>query len=331
MDVEAIIDKLAEFGYVRTNKITGNYYSIYCPFHKDGQERRASCGVLLHEEWRNGQKYPEGWTHCFTCGAAHTLLELVEFVLSQHAVSRSAVDWLTENVPGFVVDDSFELLVPVDLMQSITNKFAVDYIKRQQSGPEYEGVSEEQLASYRYVVPYMYERGLTDELIEAYDIGFDANWIPPGKKDPVPCITFPVRDQNKHTLFLCRRSVKGKLFNYPANVTKPVYGIEMIPKGTKSVVVCESCIDALTAVKYGYPAVALLGTGNTYQIQQLKELGIPEYVICTDGDDAGRRAAAKLYRNLKSVAIVWRVAMPDGKDINTVTKEEFDQLYAERE
>ena len=81
---------------------------------------------------------------------------------------------------------------------------------------------------------------------------------------------------------------------------------------------------------YEKPAVALLGTGNSYQIQQLKELGVNEFVLAFDPDEAGRKATEKLKRALHSVAIVWSYAnIPAGKDINDLTKDEFDNLYVE--
>ena len=173
----------------------------------------------------------------------------------------------------------------------------------------------------------MYERKLTDEIIAKYDVGYDANWIPPGRKKKVPCITFPVRDEYGRTLFFCRRSIEGKLYNLPTGVTKPVYGLDMIPKGTKSVIICESILNALTLVEYNYYAVALLGTGNSYQLSQLRRLGCHEYVLCFDGDEAGRRATEKLRKHLQDIAIVWSIVMPEGKDANDCTKQEFDMLY----
>jgi len=328
MDVPAILEKLSEYQFVRLNRPINGWYSIYCPFHNDGNERRASCGISLHDEYRNGQHYPQGFCHCFTCGAAYTMEEFVTELLKRHHIDRSGRDWLVENVPGFSVEDiEFEYLLPKDLLDQAIGNFAVSRLQQMENPVKY--VSEEELASYRFTVPYMYERKLTDEIIEEYDIGFDVNWIPPGRKKPVPCITFPVRDKYGRTLFFCRRSVEGKLYNYPEGVTKPVYGIDRVQPG-KPVVICESCINALTARVYGYQAVALLGTGNSYQIQQLKELGVEEFVICTDGDDAGRRAARKLQKALSSCSIVWTVEMPDGKDLNDLTKEEFDELYKNR-
>lgn len=71
----------------------------------------------------------------------------------------------------------------------------------------------------------------------------------------------------------------------------------------------------------------MLGTGNSYQIQQLQELGVHEFILAFDPDEAGRRATAKLKRALKSVAIVWEFeGIPIGKDINNLSLEEFNAL-----
>lgn len=300
---------------------------IYCPFHNDGKERKPSCGILLVDEFRGGKKYPQGFTHCFTCGYAHTIDQTITDLLKQQNIQKSGVDWLVENIPGFELEDTeSDFLIPNELMGALLSKYAVDYISTLTSKKQ-EYVSEAELAKYRFTVPYMYERKLTDELIEKFDVGFDANWIPPGRKKPVPCITFPVRDINGNTLFFCRRAISTKLFNYPQGVTKPVYGLYELPNGCKSVVVCESCFNAITSTRYGRPAVALLGTGNSYQIQQLKELGVREFILAFDPDEAGQRATAKLKKALRSVAIVWSFdGIPPGKDINDLTQEEFDAL-----
>lgn len=327
MDVEKILRKLEELQYVRLSKITGDYYTVYCPFHKDGQERKPSCGVLLRDQYRNGQKYPAGFWHCFTCGAAKTMVEAVTEILKSKNIGKSGLDWLKENIDGFEPDREFQSLIPDDLMMNVNEKFAMNYINAVVNGNKSTYVSEEELASYRFTVPYMYQRGLTDELIDMYDIGFDANHIPPGRKKPLPCITFPVRDAKGNTLFFCRRSIEGKYFNYPQEVTKPVYGLYELDRAAKRVVICESCLNALTVRKYGDQAVALLGTGNSYQIKQLRESGIREFITAFDPDEAGRKATAKLKRALKDVAIVWSFqGIPEGKDMNDLSYQEYKSL-----
>jgi len=330
VDIIQIVNILEAHGLLHPTKQMQDWYQCKCPFHGGGNEKKPSFGISLHDQYRGGQSYPAGMYHCFACGASGNLVKLVTEILKLHDIKMTGQEWLIANVPGYDPEADFDYLIPESMMDAINNKYAIDYIQKiTQPQPDY--ISEGELASYRFIVPYMYERKLTDEIIEKYDVGYDAKWVPPGRVKPVPCITFPIRDASGNTLFLCRRSIQGKLYNYPQGVTKPVYGIDMIPEGTHSLVICESCINTLTSVIYGKPAVGLLGTGNSYQIQQLKQLGMDEFVICTDGDDAGRHAAQKLKKQLQSVAFVWVIPMPDGKDLNDLTKEEFDQLYAERE
>lgn len=328
MDVLKILDKLSSLKLIRVNRQIGNYMNIYCPFHSDGNEHRPSCGVLLHTEVRNGQTYPEGFTHCFTCSYAKPMNKMIDDLISTRNISTADYEWLKTEVGDLSDNREFDSLLPDGISEALMNKYAINYTLALQNKSQ-TFVSEEELAKYRYTVPYMYERKLTDPIIAEYDIGVDLNWIPEGKKNPIPCITFPVRDIEGRTLFLCRRSIKGKIYNYPQGVTKPVYGIDRVTNKS-SVIICESCINALTARTYGYQAVALLGTGNSYQISQLKELGVREYVLCMDGDDAGRRASNKLKRSLCSTSLIWTINMPDGKDLNDLSREEFEELYEQR-
>lgn len=332
MDVVAILEKLQSLNLIRLNKVSGDYYSCYCPFHSDGKERRPSFGILLHDQYRNGQSYPKGFSHCFTCQHADTLPNTITRILKTKSISKSGLDWLKENIPDFEDPDQFEFesLLPKNIVNQLNNKFAIDYIKSA-TNQAVMYVSESELQGYRFIVPYMYERKLTDEIIEKFDIGYDANYIPKGAKNKVPCITFPVRDIKGNTLFICRRSIKGKNFYLPENCGKSVYGIYEFPKTCKRVIIAESCINALTAYSYGYPAVALLGTGTSYQLDQLKSLGVSEFIIGTDPDEAGDRAAKRIKLALKDVAIVRRMnGIPEGKDLNDLTKEEFVNIYDNR-
>lgn len=330
IDVELILHKLESLNMIRLNKITGDYYSVYCPIHKDGQEKRPSCGILLKDIYKGGKKYPAGWCHCFGCGYAKSLPDLISDLLKKHNISKSGIDWLKENIPGFDADSDIDLLIPKELAQAIDSSMAIDFFKKLQSNQK-SYISEEELAQYRFTVPYMYERKMTDEAIELFDVGFDAHFVPPGWKNEVPCITMPVRDVNMRTLFLCRRSIEGKFFFYPKDVIKPLYGIELIPPGCKSLVIVESCINAITCFVFGYVAVALLGTGDDYQIQQLRSLGIREFVLCLDPDPSGEKGVKRLKRGLQDVAIVWNIILPDNKDVNQCTKDEFDLAYQHKE
>ena len=104
-----------------------------------------------------------------------------------------------------------------------------------------------------------------------------------------------------------------------------------LPKGTKTVVVCESVFNALTAAVYGYPAVALFGTGTPAQARALQRLGLVEVVLAFDPDDAGKGGARRMRKRLMDTCLVSELdGIPEGMDVNDLSKEDFDYLYQHR-
>lgn len=67
---EQLLEDIREYVKIKTGKLylrnikrTGDNIMITCPFHKDGQERRPSCGIRLTPD-----EYSSiGTVHCFTC------------------------------------------------------------------------------------------------------------------------------------------------------------------------------------------------------------------------------------------------------------------------
>ncbi len=328
MDVSQILQELANYNLIRLNRQRGNWYSIYCPFHSDGNEKRPSCGVLIHSEIRNGITYPEGMFHCFTCGTSLNMKTAVERILAVNKAEPKVKEHFEKLLETTLKENDYEKLIPGNVTKSVISKYGIEY--NTFAKPEIEYVSEEELKKYRYTVKYMYDRKLTDEIIQKFDIGFDKDYIPPGRKNPVPCITFPVRDETGKTLFIARRSIEGKQFYLPKNINKPIYGIYELPKDTKSVIITESCFNALTCYVYGKPAIALFGTGTQLQMEKLKTLGIREFTLGLDGDDAGLKSSKKFKKVLKECAIIRTMQMPPDKDINDLTKEEFTEIYNNR-
>ena len=182
-------------------------------------------------------------------------------------------------------------------------------------------VTEEELDSYRYYHPYWEKRGITDErLIELFDLGYDIK---------TSCITMPIRDKDGTVVFVARRSVKTKWFNYPQGVHKPLYGLyeySLQSDKMNTVFICESMIDALLLWQSGFYAFALNGLGSDTQIRELNELPIRHYILCTDNDGAGQRARQVLRNGLKR-KLITEIAFPlNRKDVGECTKEEIDNI-----
>ena len=280
-------------------KDSGNDIMVSCPVHKKGKESKPSCGV----------NKDSGMFHCFTCGIAGPFDVFISYCLGYDDNGEQGYKWLVENY----LDESYITRKGVDLQKRKT------YVE-----PNY--VTNEELDTYRYYHEYMWKRKLTPELVEMFDVGFDENFELNGKK--IPCITFPVLDIAGNCLFVARRAVKTKLFHYPKQAEKPLYALNLAVKnGVKEIVVCESILNAITCYKYGKPAIALLGTGSSSQAEALKYCGFRHIILALDGDSAGDKGRDRLANALYDTVRLSYLKTPrDGRDINDLTKEEFEKL-----
>lgn len=289
------------------------HIQICCPYHNNGQERRPSAGL----------RKSDGIFHCFACNETHSLPEVIShcFGHDEDVIGTFGWQWLLKNFATVQIEERKD--VNLDFSRYSANS-VLGISNRSSSGSSDRGsdfVTEEELDKYRYFHPYMYKRGLTDEIIELFDIGYD--------KD-TDCITFPVRDACGNTLFIARRSVKSKFFNYPEGVEKPLYGLYELLKfqynreGIQEVIVCESMLDALSFWTVGKYAVALNGLGNDLQFKQLKELPCRKIILATDMDERGLSARKRLRQNIGDRKLITEYIFPSGKkDANECTKEEL--------
>lgn len=288
-----------------TFKVGPNNIQFNCPIHNEGQERKPSCGISTS----NKEGVPAGTVHCFACGYTNNLEGMISHCFGRDDNGVFGREWLIKNF----------LTISVESRKDLNLDFSRTSISKNQKY-----VEESELDSYRFYHPYMFKRKLTEEVIDKFDIGYDNHFELNGKV--LRCITFPVRDELGNVLFIGRRSIDTKIFHYPEGVSKPVYGLYELPKDCPEVIVCESMFNALTCYVYGRPAVALLGLGTDAQYEQLKKLPCRKVIAAFDPDAAGARATLRLKKALGKTKLVTSFLIPEGKDINDLTREEFDNL-----
>jgi DNA primase len=176
------------------------------------------------------------------------------------------------------------------------------------------------LEAYNQFHPYMKTRKLTDEVIKKFQIGYNPT---------LNTITFPVYDERHRLVMITQRGIATKKFYIDTGAEKPVYLLyDLIENNKDTAFITESQINALTLRGYGYDAVALFGTGSDEQYDILMKSGIKKFILCFDGDYAGRSGARKFKRRFSDGKhLIIDIVMPDGKDVNDITKEEFDELF----
>lgn len=280
---------------LRNIEIKSNNIRITCPFHSGGHERTPSCEILLEDKGST----PAGTVHCFGCGYRASL---VKFIANCLNISyKQATEWIL-SVSNYDIIQSTRDISEIELK--------LDTEDVEEEIPE---VSIDELKQYDYIHPYMFERKLTDDIIKKFDVGYDP------KTDS---LTFPVYVDGK-CVFVAKRRVKYKRFDLPELKNKPIYGLDYITDN--EFIICEGVIDALTCWSYGKQAVALFGTASDYQLKILNNVRQRKLVIGTDGDEAGDKAARRIAKALTN-KLVTRLDIPKGKDINDLSKEEFDKL-----
>lgn len=271
-------------------KPSGHNIMTNCPFHKGGQERKPSFGISNKDMS----------CHCFTCGWSGTLDMMISNIFGYDDNGLFGRRWLAKNF----LTVSIQNRVPLELTWSR---------KREVTIKPKVVITEQELDSYRYTHPYMFERGLTDKIIEEFDVGYDKE---------TNCLTFPVWDINGNPIFIARRSVNYKFFNYPSDAQKPVYGAnKVISSDYTEAIICEGILDALTCWKYGKVGLALIGTGTQFQYDILNKLPIRKYIIATDQDEAGNRAAGRLRKYLSDSKILTQYILEPGLDLNDLQEE----------
>lgn len=311
--------------YLQKTQDSGKDIMVQCPFHGNGQERRPSAGI----------RKSDGMFHCFACHEVHTLPEVISYVFGKDDMfGQYGTKWLVKNFGTVQIEERKDVEIDVSRSNLTTKNDMVDISDSNKS----EWVSEKELDSYRYYHKYWTERGITDDnIIELFDLGYDKQ---------TDSITFPVRDVYGHCLFVARRNVKSKVFNYPKGVEKPLYGLyelaqhwieyeveEHIEDGTigmnkgKDVFITESMIDCILLWQAGHYAVALNGTGSELQYEQLRKLPCRHFILATDNDNAGYLARQKIKKNVTN-KLITEIDFPYNiKDIGDLGKDRrFDDI-----
>lgn len=300
-DTQSVLDvlkfDLAQHGVNRFHQFRHNGENIQtsCPFHKNGQERKPSFGV-------NGEIDK---CHCFSCSWSGTIEEMISELYGYQDEGKFGKRWLIKRF------NTVEIETRPNIMEGFNGRNnGLDNLNNNPVDNTY--ISDEELDKYRYIHPYMYSRGLTDEIIERFDIGYDRE-----RKE----ITFPVRDIEGRCVFVAGRSTERKFFRLPQGLNKPLYqGYRFVDGSYKICYVTESFLNCLTCWKYDKPAIAMLGTGNKKQYEILNKLPVREYILAFDPDEAGRKATERFRKNVHG-KIIKELVYTDNRDINDLQEE----------
>ncbi|TCT27007.1 DNA primase [Melghiribacillus thermohalophilus] len=325
-----IVDVVGE--YVQLKKQGRNYFGL-CPFHS---ENTPSFSVSPEKQI----------FHCFGCGKGGNV---VTFVMEMEGISfREAISLLAEK-SGRSLPDSFRTEKPSPASQEAQNileahqwltKLYHHLLKHTKEGRE--------------ALQYLEQRGLSEETIDAFQIGYapDAKHFVVSfleKKGFHPQtmvkagllsvtdenkyidrfrgrVIFPIRNHQGKTVAFSARTLsdqKPKYINSPETEIfhkgRMLFNFDLarphIRKMSEAVLV-EGAFDAIASYQAGVQnVIATLGTALTDFQASLLRRYVDTVIICYDADSAGLEATIKAASLLKKVGCYVKIArMEQGMD-----------------
>lgn len=272
----------------------GDEIVVTCPHHSDGRESKAAANIYIGED----PKIPYGYIHCFACGWKGSFAKFVGECFDRTEVYGKK--WLIDNYGKLAYENNLNL-EPINIYKKQI-KFKLDA---------------SQLDSLQSYCPYLQKRKLSRETCEKFNVRYD----PVARQ-----VIFPCYDEKDNLVMLVKRSIDHKTFFMDKDVEKPLYCLNYIQKNNiQTALITEGPFDCLTANQYGRPAIASLGQISDEQIKLINKSCISTLYLMFDNDEKGRLFAEKVKRQVAKRILLIDVKLPVGKkDINELTKEEFD-------
>ena len=286
-------------GHYLPLKKSGANFVCVCPFHDD---KNPSMSVSPSR----------GIFHCFSCKAGG---DAIKFVMDYEKLSYPEA---VEKIAGL-------------------QNFTLNYVRGGEPAKENKHILENANAFYRSLlyktpaaVEYLYSRGITDELIDKFELGFapesaqtirllQNEQIEPKEALEVGIvkqnengiyasfinrITFPIYTHAGRLVGFGGRTISGNPAKYVNSPQSAVfdkstlfYGYHLAKREifTKNqIIITEGYMDVIMLHKAGFNnVVAVLGTALTTKHLPLLKRGEISVILCFDGDDAGINAATK--------------------------------------
>lgn len=297
--LKAQTDIVDVVGHYLPLKKSGANFVCVCPFHDD---KNPSMSVSPSR----------GIFHCFSCKAGG---DAIKFVMDYEKLSYPEA---VEKIAGL-------------------QNFTLNYVRGGEAAKENKHILENANAFYRSLlyktpaaVEYLYSRGITDELIDKFELGFapesaqtirllQNEQIEPKEALEVGIvkqnengiyasfinrITFPIYTHAGRLVGFGGRTISGNPAKYVNSPQSAVfdkstlfYGYHLAKREifTKNqIIITEGYMDVIMLHKAGFNnVVAVLGTALTTKHLPLLKRGEISVILCFDGDDAGINAATK--------------------------------------
>jgi DNA primase len=312
-----------------------------CPFHADG---RPSLSVNL----------AEGLFHCFGCAARGNVLDFVVLTRKRRGERPSSARAAAKELAAICGLTGYETERPAGgrpaaaqrAVRGGSGRETVEEPCGARSRPGEAPMGSEGHAEPREVNPplafalkldpahpYLRERGLSAELVEAFGLGYCGRGLMKGR------VCVPIHNEHGELVAYAGRWVgpdatipegEGK-WKLPPTFEKSrvLYNLHRIEHPSHLILV-EGPFSVVRLDGLGMPAAALLGRDlSEHQLGLIEDAGTRRLTLLLDGDEPGRRAVAEIMGRLARTPFAVRAAMlPEGAQPDTAPSALIQELLA---
>jgi len=249
---------------IRVHKALEDRISIYCPFHKSGQEHKPSMSVYKDS----------GMAVCFTCG-------------------------YKKPVEAFLVDCGLEISVA----ERIGNAHRSGRPRKIESPALVIGKLSAYHGLFRRFLPKnLLEAGFTREILDLFEIGYDTRYrrVTYPVRDRYGALVAIVggaidgNEYAKYKVYSEEVEAEGTQFQHRHHL----WGLHLIPANLNPYVIAEGYKACMWVAQAGYDVCATQGTNYTKaQLDLVTEMYKP-VVVMMDNDEPGKNAQKRLVTDI---------------------------------
>lgn len=336
----------------------GKNFKCVNPAHDD---KHPSMGIRT-----GADGYPRA--HCFACEADYDTFDLIgiEFNLTDpKAIFEKAYDLYGFNVeyppqPGYQKgyiryandgkpSEFLNFNSNSNVRKQNQNEAEIERSEKDYNFTDVIDAAHAELKNHPKTLDYLHGRGMTDDIIEAYKIGYSPDGynamikeynLPEtgAHKEALYKIVFPCMDSDGHaTYFYTEITDRNQTDEYNPKyraikgMTKPLFNERYIKTREPVIFICEGIYDALSVEIAGGKAIALFGAGQNRLIELAKESDHDTvFIIALDNDDAGKKAIERIKEGLDKIGRDYIIhTAKTGKDFNEALQDDPEQFKAD--
>jgi len=253
--------------------------------------------------------------HCFSCGADYDTLDLIGIDYGLDSFN----DQLNKGCEIFGI--SYQTAGANNQTQKAAPAETVDYTAFFLEANQYVNRTD-----------YPQKRGLSEEVINRFNLGYAPNWRHPKVSENVPTTprliiptsagSYLARDIREYIPEDQRQYTKSKVGSVQ------LFNKEALKQDLKPVFIVEAELDALSVIEASGEAVGLGSSTNTNKLLEFLEANKPSQtlILSLDNDEAGEDATKKLSEGLKQLNIDFCIS-----NIAGTFKDANEALIAEKE